>query len=63
MPDIPADVRICFSTIVPAPKAGPMTDGDVLRLISNLKRSEASKTACGRRLISFYDDIRARWNK
>jgi len=62
LPDIPADVRQCFNQIVPKPPAGAMTDGDVILLVSKLKRSEAQKTDCGRRLIAWYDDIRSRWN-
>ncbi len=34
-----------------------MSKRDVLRLIAMLKQSEAEKTACGKRLIAFYEDL------
>lgn len=53
---LPSDLKVCFNHTVPAPKPGKMTKADVMRLIAALKASEASKTACGRRLIAFYED-------
>lgn len=34
-----------------------MTKGRVIFLISALKRSEAVKTDCGKRLVAFYDNV------
>ena len=38
-------------------KRGPMSKADVFALVAKLKKSEASKTACGKRLIKFYEGI------
>ena len=56
-PELPADLRVCFDVTVAAPKAGPMTKAQVIAKIAELKRSEAQKTDCGKRLISFYDSL------
>jgi len=39
------------------PKKGPMTKSDIFRLITELKISEMEKTACGRRIIEFYEAL------
>lgn len=36
-----------------------MDKATVLRLIADLKKSERSKSQCGRRLIKFYEGIKA----
>lgn len=54
-PPIPADLKVCFDSIVSAPKKGPMSRKQVLQLVANLKLSEAEKVACGKRLIAFYE--------
>lgn len=56
-PTLPADLRVCFQEQVPAPKAGPLSKGQVMNLIASLKKSEAEKTECGRRLIGFYESL------
>lgn len=56
-PVLPADLQVCFVHTVPAPKAGTMSKAQVLKLIADLKQSEGSKTACGKRLIKFYDAL------
>ncbi|MGN6552083.1 MAG: hypothetical protein ACTHJ3_19635 [Pararhizobium sp.] len=56
-PELPSDVRLCFNTEVPAPKPGALSKKQVIELIAALKQSEASKTECGKRLISFYDAL------
>lgn len=56
-PELPADLRVCFSTTVAPPSAGPMPKKRVIRLIADLKKSETQKTACGNRLIAFYDSL------
>lgn len=55
LPPVPADLVVCFDSTVPAPAAGPMTKGRALTLIAALKLSEATKTACGQRLLKFYE--------
>lgn len=52
---IPGDIVTCFNSIVPAPKQDTLTKRDIVRLIGDLKKSEAAKSACGKRLIGFYD--------
>ncbi len=56
-PVLPADLKVCFNTQVPAPKAGSLSKAQVIQLISALKKSEAEKTECGRRLIGFYESL------
>ena len=56
-PELPADLRVCFDQTVPAPAQGPVTKAGVIKLIAALKRSDASKTDCGKRLIIFYDNV------
>lgn len=56
-PELPADLRVCFDQTVPVPAKGPMTKGRVIFLISALKRTDAVKTDCGKRLVAFYDNV------
>lgn len=56
-PPIPAGIEACLKATTPPPKAGPMTKADVFALVAKLKKSEAAKTACGKRLILFYETI------
>lgn len=56
-PELPSDLRLCFDQTVAAPKAGPMSKAEVMRLVSKLKLSEAGKVECGKRLIAFYDSL------
>lgn len=56
-PVLPVDIRLCFETLVPAPPPGPLSKAQVVKLIANLKASEAEKTDCGKRLIEFYDGL------
>ncbi|WP_454287277.1 hypothetical protein [Rhizobium arsenicireducens] len=59
MPEIPADVRACFGTVVGAPAAGQaLTQDMVFSLVAALKRSEKKKDLCGQRLIKWYDHLR-----
>lgn len=59
LPAIPADLKACFTKTVGRPPAGDLTAAIVLKLVADLKASEASKTSCGRRLIKWYEGIRA----
>jgi len=58
-PELPADLRICFDQEVPRPAQGPLNKKGVIALIAKLKQSETTKTACGHRLIQFYDNLGA----
>lgn len=53
--EIPADIRVCFNQMVPAPIAGKLTKQQVFKIIADLKRSEKAKSQCGKRLIEFYE--------
>lgn len=58
LPPIPAGIETCLTATTPAPPAGkPLSKADVFALIAKLKKSEVSKTACGKRLILFYETI------
>jgi len=52
---LPPDLLVCFDQTVPAPKPGPMTKAQALKLIGRLKLSETEKVACGKRLLAFYE--------
>jgi hypothetical protein len=56
-PELPADLRICFDAEVPRPAQGPLNKKQVIDLIAKLKVSETTKTACGHRLVQFYDNL------
>lgn len=56
-PELPADLKTCFDSIVPQPDPGSMSKAQVMRLIANLKQSETVKVACGKRLIAFYESL------
>ena len=58
MPPVPTGVVACFERAVPIP-AGPLSRGQVLQLLAAYERTDAAKTACGRRLIAFYRDVAA----
>jgi hypothetical protein len=58
-PELPADLRTCFDQEVPRPAQGPLTKRQTIVLIGDLKKSETTKTACGHRLIQFYDNLGA----
>lgn len=57
LPPIPGDITTCINKIVPRP-ADIRTKQQVAKLIADLKRSEARKTYCGKRLIKLYNDNR-----
>lgn len=54
LPPIPGDIRVCINKTVPQPER-IKTKADVVRVITELKKSERAKTACGKRLINLYD--------
>ena len=53
---IPADIKLCFEQVVPAPPKGKSLNKEqVIRLIAKLVQSDATKAECGKRLIKFYE--------
>ena len=52
--NLPMDVKICIMKVVPEPQ-NIKTKADIVKVITDLKRSEAAKSACGQRLISLYE--------
>jgi hypothetical protein len=58
LPALPADLAGCFDRLVGAPAKGALTQGQVFTLIAELRKSEAAKSQCGKRLIAFYDGLR-----
>lgn len=59
LPEIPADVRSCFTTLVSAPGAARLTNRDLVQLVADLRRSEYAKSECGKRLLNYYDTMTA----
>lgn len=54
MPNIPSDIKVCIFQTVPDP-GSIQTKGQIVKVISDLKKSEKAKTYCGKRLIDFYE--------
>lgn len=54
MPAIPTDIKICIIRTVPEPQ-NIKTKEHIVKAITDLKKSEAAKTQCGKRLINFYE--------
>lgn len=54
MSAIPTDVKICFIQTVPEPQ-NIQTKEQIVKVITDLKKSEKAKTRCGQRLIDFYE--------
>ena len=54
LPAPPGDLQGCFARLVPVPAGSTMSRAEVVRLIADLKRSEAAKSMCGRRLLAWY---------
>lgn len=52
---VPGDLRVCFGRFVPAPKPGALSKREVAALIAELKKSELTKSRCGKRLIAWYE--------
>lgn len=52
---LPEDLSVCFENEVSMPDKGGLSKKQVIKLISDLKRSEKSKTQCGKRLITLYN--------
>lgn len=57
LPAMPSDLAGCFDNLTPEPKAGALTKRQTFTLIASLRRSEVAKSLCGKRALSFYDDL------
>lgn len=51
---VPGDVKVCIYKLVPKPQE-IKTKKQIAKVISDLKKSEAAKTDCGKRLINLYE--------
>lgn len=60
IPEVPADLQICFDqkVRVPGKKGEALTQQQTLRLITDLWAADANKTRCGRRLLAFLTNLR-----
>lgn len=55
---VSSDLVACFAYIVPKPQMVTMTEADIIRLVGDLKKSERSKSMCGKKLIAWYEQQR-----
>lgn len=55
---LPVDLPACFENLVAKPEQGPMSKRQLLELVGNLKRSELEKSLCGKRLITWYNELK-----
>lgn len=58
LPPVSADLKACFEKRAFIPK-GPWSKAQVISIIGRLQASEDEKDGCGKRLISFYEDLAA----
>lgn len=57
LPPLPADLKTCFVSKVPAPEPAALSRAELFGLIGRLKASADDKDRCGRRLVCFYEDV------
>lgn len=56
---MPADLRLCFDRLAappPGPRGAELSREQMAALVARLKTSEARMSACGRRIVAWYDD-------
>lgn len=58
LPPVPPALEACFDRTVALPTEDDWTGETVTRVIGELRRSELSKTRCGKQLLAFYSDLR-----
>lgn len=58
LPEVDPKLRGCFNGVVVLPPDADWDSVQVTQVIADLRKSEASKTDCGRRLLKFYDNAR-----
>lgn len=61
LPELPSEFERCFANEVKRPADAPMDKATIVRLITDLKKSERSKSQCGKRLINFYEGVKSRY--
>ena len=60
LPPVPADIQACLASEPTVfPNAKNLTSAALLRLVARLRASEIEKLSCGRRLLAWYEDLRA----
>lgn len=59
LPDLPPDLRECAERpAMPLPPKGTVLTEAIIEAIQlNLRKSELGHTACGKRIVAFYDDV------
>ena len=55
IPQIPADIQVCFDRQYKPPPGKSYTKKQVIEIITALKRQDIVKTSCGKRLIAWID--------
>lgn len=58
LPEIPADIAECFNKVYDFPVDKTWTKAQTTEIIGSLRKSELDKTSCGRRLLTFYNDLK-----
>lgn len=60
IPEIPADLQVCFDqkVKVPGKRGTPLTQEQITVLITQLWASDANKTRCGKRLLAFITNLK-----
>jgi hypothetical protein len=53
--DVPPDIVACLKKEVPAPLPGEMSAAETSKLIYAFRKSDYSKSLCGKRLLAWYD--------
>ena len=53
--DIPPDIRLCLKREVPRPLPGEMSREQAANLMAAFRKSDYSKSQCGKRLMGWYD--------
>jgi len=57
LPEVPADLRPCFEAAFPTIPDRDLSRADVKRIIGGAKLLDRSKTACGRRALSWMESV------
>jgi len=58
LPEIPLDLRTCFQEVYEFPPDKTWSKEQTAEIIGSLRKSELAKTSCGRRLLTFYNDLK-----
>ena len=59
LPEIPADVVLCFQNLTEFPEnKTSLSKADLVELIIELRGSEVEKTLCGQRMIAWYQEVK-----